>query len=375
VTFHLSKPDPDFLFKLALPDYDAVPASTPLHARLPLPATGPYKIAGYQKKGVVVLVRNPRFRVWSTEAQPEGYPDKIVERYRYTGAQAIHAVERGRADVTTDGLDQTWPPALAASLQTRYSSQLYAEPTLYNLGLWLNTRLAPFNDVRVRQAFNLAVDRNRLAQINGGEVACQFLSPNMNGYSFYCPYNGPNLARARRLVAESGTKGQPVTIWIYDIPAGHENSAYLVSILRSIGYNARVEYVPHNGQPTWRPDRQAGVGGWAVDYPSANDVLLSFLCSSYTSKPATNPNPAGICDRHLDAQVARAQSLETTNRAAAAGAWHSADRMLTDDAPFVPMKVQLSTDFVARRVGNYRYCWLSGSSGLIGACLDQLWVR
>jgi hypothetical protein len=49
--------------------------------------------------------------------------------------------------------------------------------------------------------------------------------------------------------------------------------------------------------------------------------------------------------------------------------------MLTDDAPLVPMKVILSTDFVARRVGNYKYCWLSGSSGLTGACLDQLWVR
>ena len=375
VTFHLSKPDPDFLFQLALPDYDAVPASTPLHAHLPLPATGPYKISGYQKKGVVELVRNPRFHVWSVAAQPQGYPDKIVERYRYTGAQAIHAVERGTADVTTEGLDQTWPPALAASLQTRYLSQLYTAPTLSFLGLWLNTRLAPFNDVRVRQAFNLAVDRNRLARINAGAVACQYLPPNVNGYSYYCPYNGPNLAKARRLVAESGTKGQPVTIWIYNIPAGHRNGAYLVSVLQSIGYKARVKYVPHNGRPTWRPDRQAGVGGQVPDYPSAYDILSQFLCSSYTPKPATNSNPAGICDRHLDAQVARAQALETTNPAAAAGAWNSIDRMLTDKAPFVPWKVFLSTDFVARRVGNYKYCWLSESSGYTGACLDQLWVR
>ena len=51
VTFHLSKPDPDFLFKLALPDYDAVPASTPLHARLPLPATGPVQDLGLPAEG------------------------------------------------------------------------------------------------------------------------------------------------------------------------------------------------------------------------------------------------------------------------------------------------------------------------------------
>jgi peptide/nickel transport system substrate-binding protein len=375
VTFHLSKPDPDFLFQLALPDYDAVPASTPLHARLPLPATGPYKISGYQKKGLVVLVRNPRFHVWSVAAQPNGYPDRIVERFRYTGPSAIRAVKRGTADVTADGFDQTWPPALAASLQTRYSSQLYPAPQLTILGLWLNTRLAPFNDVRVRQAFNLAVDRSRLAQINGGEVACQFLPPNVNGYSSYCPYNGPNLTKARRLVAESGTKGQPVTIWIYDIPAGHRNGPYLVSVLRSIGYKARVEYVPHDGPFTWRPDRQAGVQGWGGDYPSADNIFRTFLCSSYTTNPSTNLNFAGLCDRDLDAQVARAVSLETTNPAAAAGAWHSADRMLTDEAPWLPMKVFVSTDFVARRVGNYRYCWLSGGSGMTGACLDQLWVR
>lgn len=377
VTFHLSKPDPDFRFKLALPEYDAVPAATPLHARLPLPATGPYKIAGYQSRGVVELVRNPRFRVWSAAAQPDGYPDRIVERFRYTGPSAVRAVERGTADITADSFDQTWPPALAASLQTRHSSQLYPAPQLTILGLWLNTRLAPFNDVRVRQAFNLAVDRTRLAQINGGEVACQFLPPNVNGYSAYCPYNGPNLTKARRLVAASGTKGQPVTIWIYDIPAGHRNAAYLVPVLRSIGYKARVEYVPHTpGNLTWRRDRQAGVQGWGGDYPSASNIFLAFLCSSYTTDPKkSNGNFAGICDRHLDAQVARARSLETTNPAAAAGAWHRADRMLTDAAPWLPMKVFVSTDFVARRVGNYRYCWVSGGSGMTGACLDQLWVR
>jgi peptide/nickel transport system substrate-binding protein len=377
VTFHLSKPDPDFLFKVALPEYDAVPASTPLHARLPLPATGPYKIAGWKRKGVVVLVRNPRFRVWSPAAQPDGYPDRIVERFRYTGPSAIRAVERGTADITADSFDQTWSPALAASLQTRYSSQLYPAPQLTILGLWLNTRLAPFDDVRVRQAFNLAVDRTRLAQINGGQVACQYLPPNVNGYSAYCPYNGPNLAKARRLVAASGTKGQPVTLWIYDIPAGHRNVAYLVPVLRSIGYKARAQYVPHTpGNLTWRPDRQAGVQGWGGDYPSANNIFLAFLCSSYTTDPKkSNGNFAGICDRHLDAQVARARSLETNNPAAAAGAWHSADRMLTDAAPWLPMKVFVSTDFVGRRVGNYRYCWLSGGSGMTGACLDQLWVR
>ncbi len=289
-------------------------------------------------------------------------------------------MERGTADITADGLDQTWPPALAASLERNDSSRLYPAPTLTTLGLWLNTRLAPFDDVRVRRAFNLAVNRNRLVQINGGSIdaqfACQFLPPNVNGYGAYCPYDGPDLAKARRLVAESGTRGQRVTIWSYDIPVGRANGTYLASVLRSIGYDARLELVPHKPWVfTWRPDRQAGIQGWGANIPSPNDILDAFLCSAYTTNPQTNSNYAGICDRQFDAQVAHAQKLETTDPAAAAGVWHSADRTLTNEAPWVPMKVELSTDFVSRRTGNYKYCWLTGTSGLTGACLDQLWVR
>jgi peptide/nickel transport system substrate-binding protein len=82
ITFHLTQPDPDFLYKLALPIADAVPADTPLTAHLPLPATGPYRVAHYDAKhGVVRLVRNPRFKVWSAEAQPAGFPAAIVEKY------------------------------------------------------------------------------------------------------------------------------------------------------------------------------------------------------------------------------------------------------------------------------------------------------
>jgi len=45
---------------------------------------------------------------------------------------------------------------------------------------------------------------------------------NPNGYAAYCPYNGPDLVKAGRLVAESETKGQRVTIWSYDIPIGRD---------------------------------------------------------------------------------------------------------------------------------------------------------
>ena len=44
------------------------------------------------------LVRNPRFRQWSADAQPAGYPDRIVWRRFASPTAMVHAVEDGRAD-------------------------------------------------------------------------------------------------------------------------------------------------------------------------------------------------------------------------------------------------------------------------------------
>ena len=82
VTFHLTAPDPEFLYKLALTSAHVLPASTPTRpsGTKPLPATGPYMISAYRPRHLVTLVRNPFFREWSQAAQPDGYPDRIEVR-------------------------------------------------------------------------------------------------------------------------------------------------------------------------------------------------------------------------------------------------------------------------------------------------------
>jgi YVTN family beta-propeller protein len=392
VTFHLDAPDPDFLYKMALPSADVVPANTPLDAKPPFPATGPYEIAEYDaKRGVIVLVRNPRFHLWSAAAQPDGFPDRIVERFGYTGESAVRAVERGTADITSNGFDQTWSPTLAASLRRRYSSRLYSAAIVSTTAVWLNTRVAPFDELRVRQALNYAVDRNHLVDLAGGpglaRAGCQLLPPNTDGYRRYCPYtlhpnragiyNGPDLATARRLVAASGTEGQSVTVWFYDIPIGRRNSAYLVSVLRRLGYKAHGRLLPHDGRSTWRPGRQAGVSGLGAIYPSANAFFSAELtCRSYDpARPDLNLNPAGFCNRRIDAEIARARALQISDPLAASELWSTIDHEITLQAPWVVIRTQLAPDFLSRRTGNYTYCYLASQSGATGACIDQLWVR
>jgi len=303
----------------------------------------------------------------------------------------VDAVERGTADITSDGPDFTWSPALTSMLRTRYSSRLHLTPALGTTAVWLNTRLPPFNDLRVRQTLNYAVDRNHLIELAGGtdvaQVGCQLLPPNSDGYVRYCPftlhpnaagsYHGPDLAKARRLVAASGTKGDAVTVWFYNhVRIGLLNGAYFVSLLKSLGYKAQLRLVPHN-QSTWRPDRQAGVGGWSEDYPSANDFLSpQFTCGSYDpAHPNANANTTGFCNRRIDVEMARARDLQTTDPSSASQLWTMIDHQITDQAPWVVIRTSLAPDFVSRRVGNYTGCYLSNAGGSTSACLDRLWVR
>ena len=323
VTFHLTAPDPDFLYKLALPMADAVPAGTPLHARLPLPATGPYEIASYDaKRSVIRLVRNPRFRLWSAAAQPDGFPDQIVERYGYTGESAVHAVERGTADITADGPDQTWPPALTSTLRTRYSSRLYHAPATGTVAVWLNTRLPPFDDLRVRRALNYAVDRNHLIELAGGpdvaQVGCQVLPPNSDGYRRYCPYTlDPNPAgtyrRARpdygtaarggiRHEGESPSPSGSTTSPSAGGTAPTSSPCSEASATRRSSGPSRTPVRP--GVRTGKPASAAGT----EDYPSPNNFFSTlFTCRSYDpARPNENLNVAGFCNRRIDAEIARA---------------------------------------------------------------------
>ena len=101
VTFHLVRPDPDFLYKLAFPAAYVLPSGTPRRpaGTHPLPATGPYMIATYRPRRLLRLVRNPFFREWSRAAQPAGYPDRIDIRIGGTADEAIRDVVDGKADV------------------------------------------------------------------------------------------------------------------------------------------------------------------------------------------------------------------------------------------------------------------------------------
>ncbi len=364
VTVHLSRTDVDFLHKL--PIVSVVQAGSTTR---PLPGTGPY-IPARSGKERVQLVRNPHFRVWSPDARPDGFPDQIEARLEPPKAE-IAAVDAGAADAALFYHHQS----LAAQLQPRYGSRLHTDPGPTIWYAFLNTRAPPFDDVRVRRALNYAVDRARVAELFGTHQThvptCQLLPPGTNGYTPSCPFTAnpnpagtwsrPDMVRARRLVAASGTRGMKVEIW-GSVP-WESVGPYFASVLSRLGYRSRVrtfDDLHEIIETAAHRSPQLGLWGWSAE-SAAPYSFLSPLVSC-----AAEYNLSRFCVPELDARMekaGRAQGPEATEL------WQSVEASLATRAPTVPLVSENFVSLAAKDVGNYQHhpVW--------GPLLDQLWAE
>ncbi len=391
VAFHLTSPDPEFLYKLALPFAYVVPREAPAHdiGNHPLVGTGPYRFAAVRPKTRITLVRNPHFHEWSKAAQPDGYPDRIDMQVGGSPDQAVHAVLAGRADLFSTAQSETPPNARTLSaLMTGHANQVHTNAQPATIALFLNTRLAPFNRLDARRALNYAVDRRAAVQAVGGQnvaqPTCQILPPSYPGYRRFCQYtaaplaNGawtaPDLAKARALVARSGTRGMKVVFWSWPDLGGL--GALAVKLLRSLDYRPVMKAGPtadayFGAVGDSRNRAQMGVVEWISDYPAASGFFEPVLtCGSRMTGTPNNTNDAQFCDSAIDGRIEQGIADQAANPDAARGVWEGVDRATVDQAPWVPLVNPRVVDVLSKRAGNYQY-----SPAGLGALIDQLWVR
>ena len=376
VTFHLTEPNSDFLYDLTGSFAAPIPPDTPDHetGSRTVPGTGPYKIVSISTTEIR-FVRNPFFHEWSHAAQPDGNPNSIVWRAVPSTHDAVTAIEQGRADWMWGNI----PSAAYDQLELQDPAQLHSNPQPLVDFAGFDTNLAPFNDVRVRQALNYAIDRDKIVQLYGGPSratpTCQPIAPGIPGYKRYCPYtlhptangaySGPDMTRARQLVAESGTRGETVNLLgspDLEFPPA-TIPAYFASVLRSLGYRVHTYLVPFDQIMQMGVAPQIAVNGdLGAGYPDPSSYIPSFLSCGGGS------NWGGYCNPTVDREMQQAQRLDLTNPPKARAVWEAIDRQLTNTAAWVPAVTYPEIELTSRRLHNYQY------NPVWGFLADQAWI-
>jgi peptide/nickel transport system substrate-binding protein len=384
VTFNLLNPDSEFLDQLAVPFGSILPATAPSKdaGATPIPGTGAYTFKSDNPTTGLVMVRNPYFKVWSAAAQPKGYPNEIDMNFGATVESEVTAVENGQGDWVFDPL----PADRLQQLSTKYAKQLFIHSLTADWYVPLNTNLAPFNNLKARQALNYAIDKNAAIKLFGGTLlaqpTCTILPPGFPGFVQACQYNkgtsstyaGPNLAKAKALVKASGTKGDAVAIVVTNDSVNQAVGQYIQSVLNSIGYKATLKPLSANIQFNYIQNTknkvQISLSQWYQDYPAASDFLKVLLsCSAFHPGSDNSINIAGFCNKAIDAKMATAETMELTNPKGANALWGQIDQQLMSQAPWVPLFNPKQIDFVGKRVGNYQF------SRQFYMYVDQLWVK
>jgi ABC-type transport system substrate-binding protein/class 3 adenylate cyclase len=388
VSIHLARPDGDLPFKLALPFAAAVPTTIPVEdQRLdPVPATGPYMIAEAGSGGIE-LVRNPEYEEWSGAAQPDGFVDAISWRFLEGRASAFDRLNAGELDLMSD----TPRPEDLANLQAAHPDQVVLASQPFTVFVGFDVLKPPFDDVRVRQALNFAIDRERVVELLGGPTTqrptCQILPPNDQGYSPFCPYtlepesgawSAPDLDRARELIEEADAVGEKVTVWVMQrdpiLTGTVDVMRHVEEVLDDLGLRADLKVVHDTDayfdavfQATTRAGTpghpQVYLSGWFADYPGASNFIdAQFSCGGFA-------NTSGYCSRRLDARMDKALGLQATDPGAANRAWTQIEHQLVEEAAQAPLTNPISTNAVSARVGNVQVHpqW--------GILLSRLWVQ
>ena len=225
----------------------------------------------------------------------------------------------------------------------------------------LNTRRPPFSNVLVRRALNYAVDRAKLSRSFRAGLppyvsAATSVYPRIRNatartrFTLTLPgvWSAPDLAKAKALIAASGTRGTPITIWS---AAGYltdftSTGRYLVSLLDRLGYPTQIKprerewqaVLPGGGLANASSGVSRSAASRSTRPRRSSSAPSSTAAGALCPTPQGNPNATEFCDRRFDASVRDALAAQTAGSPTAATQWAKADRQFTAQAPDVPLE-------------------------------------
>jgi peptide/nickel transport system substrate-binding protein len=297
IVIDLVKPRGTFTNELGMPFVAPVPPSTPDKDQTPNPppATGPYVITKSDPGRGWSYERNPAWAKSNAKLMPEipsGHVDKIEISVVRNKATQVHDTEQGKFD----WMQTPPPPDLYAGVKSKYEgTQFRVEKTISVYYFWMNTKEPPFDDVKVRQAVNYAVDPEAMIRIYAGQIAPtqQILPPGMPGYKKYELYPH-DMAKAKALIKEANPSDRNITVWGDNEAENSKAVTYYQSVLEELGFNAKLKIINADNYFTVignqnTPDLDTGWFDWFEDYPHPNDYFQPLLAGE-SILPTNNAN-------------------------------------------------------------------------------------
>ena len=365
-TVTLKKVAPDFLARMSMMFFAAVPTDLPFTAEgvsAPVVSAGPYYLKEWNKGKSALAVRNPN---WKNNAEPFkslGFKN-YVDQYRWIvgpdPATQRLMCERGEADICA------FPPAQAKELSEKYgvnkaNGQFFVkrQTTLWYIAM--NTSRGIFqNNTKLRQAVANAIDRRFMVAQHGflaGKRTDQFLPYAMPGFKEFDLYSlkGPNYAKAKTL-AQGNTKDGKAVMYSFNVSQGPPIAQSVQFNLKQIGIDVEIKLfdrvVEHEKMATRGEPFDLGLEGWGMDYPDPSN-FINVLLDGRRLQADNNVNVSYFNDPKYNAQMDKAYALAGQARLTAYGLL---DRdIMRDAAPVAPYISTNARILTSTKVGCYGY--------------------
>ena len=355
IVFNLQAPFPDFPYVLAFPNTAPVPPAkdTGTNYQLHPMSTGPYKFQSYQLNKQLVLVPNTEWNP-ATDPNAKQLPSKIIMNLNVNQADIDNRLLAGDIQVDSAGT------GVAAAAQAK----ILSNPTLkadsddpytgFAFFAYLNTKVAPMNNVHCREAVEYAVNKVNTqtaygGPYAGGAIASTVMPPNIVGYKKFDLYNAltqstGDVTAAKQQLAMCGQPNGFTTNLAYRSDRPKETAAAtaiqaslaLVGIKATLkGYPAGSYYTDFAGAPAYVHSHDIGIamGGWGADWPDGFG-FLDELSAGNTIAPTGNTNIEELNDPVVNNMFKQSNSQTATANQAL---WPQIDEQIMKDAGILPL--------------------------------------
>jgi len=238
ISIHLSKPDSSFIYYMK---EAIVPDENKDHLEDIAIGTGPYKIAEYQKEQKLVLSKNEEY--WGEKAKISTVTILISPNSETNFLKLLS----GEINFLTN-IDPKRIPEL-----DKY--QILTSPSNLCLILSLNPKEKPFDDIEVRKAINLAIDKNKVIQLamNGkGTPIYTNMSPVMSKFLWNAPEEQSNPEKAKQILEEKKLLPMEFTLKVPNSSKFYLDTAQSIrEQLKDIGITVNLEMIEW---ATWLSD-------------------------------------------------------------------------------------------------------------------------